>query len=278
MLLKFYKVNKKICIFLCFLLSLGTIFYVYFKDCNYQKYVNDDDGDYQDAEEQKTIDLEKTTDFNDLSFKLTFFCGCLLSFLFALVPLYFFTYPFREDYLYFSHSLCGKEKKLTVHPFAKSPALKELKEKGQLMSLGIVRFLKDFGKIGDEEKKIADFLQWECYLRLTFFFLVFYVFIEYLFFPLILAVIIYFSCRRLSYIFKIGNHRLSFKKTYFMIIDNYLFTGNFFKCFVTFGSLAYGMVLLIFEFGFQWPRKNFIVQKEEINVNSTNHVRYRFEK
>lgn len=266
---------KKICIFLCFLIFLGTIFYICFEDLNDQKY---DDYQIPEEDQQKTIDLEKTIDFNDLSFKLTFFCGCLISFLLSLAPLYFFTYPFRKDYLYFSHSLCGKERKLEIHPFANSPELQELKGKGQLMSFGIVRFLKIFKETGDDEKKIADSLQWECYLRLTFFFITFYILIEYLFFPLIIAVIIYFSCCRLAYIFKIGNNYLSFKKTCLMIIDNYSFTWNFLKCFWIFGSLAYGMLLVIFHFGLPWHSKNFVICKDKINVNGSDHVQYWIEK
>ena len=270
--------TKKICIFLCFLLSLGTIFYVCF-EYDEQKYSND----YQNPEEnggyqQKIIDLEKTIDFNDLSFKLTFFCGCSISFLCSLASLYFFTYPFSKDYLYFYHSLCGKEKKIEIYPFAKSPEREELKKKGQLMSFGIVHFLKTFGKIGELEKRVADSLQWECYLRLTFFFIIPYILIEYLFFPLIIAAIIYFSCRHLDYIFKISSYHLSFKKTYFMIADNYLFTWKFFKCFRIFGFLAYGILLFIFYFGFRWSNKNFVIQKNEMNVNGKNHIQYQIKK
>ena len=269
---------KKICIFLCFLLFLGTIFYIYFEDLNDQGYSNDYQSPEEDGNHQKIIDLEKAVDFNDLSFKLTFFCGCLISFLIALVPLYSFTYPFSEDYLYFSHFLCGKEKKINIHQFAKSPEREELKKKGQLMSFGIVWFLKNFGKLADNEKEIADLLQRECYLRLTFFFVFFYILIEYLFFPLVLGAIIYFSCHHLTYIFKIGNHHLSFKKAYFMTIDNYFFTWSFFKRFQIFGLLAYGLLLFIFYFGFRWHNKNFIFEKNEINVNGNNHVQYQIKK
>lgn len=272
---------KKICLFLCFLLSLGTIFYVCFKDLNDRRYNNDYRGLKEKEEEsdyQKTIDLEKAIDFNDLSFKLTFFCGCLISFLISLAPLYFFTYPFSKDYLYFSRFLCRKEKKMNdIHPFAKNPEQEELKKKGQLMLFGIVRFLKTFGKIGDDEKKIADLLQRECFLRLTFFFTFFYILIEYSFFPLVFSVIIYFSCRRLAYIFKIGNHHLSFKKVYFMIIDNYLLTGSFLKRFQIFGFLAYGLLLFIFYFGFQWG-KSFIIEKEEMNVDWQKYFQYSIKK